>query len=383
MNYIIKTNLKGGWQTIKFNDYDQYIQKWQQLKENGDIYENEKPIVRFNQKGGNGSIYFLIKLLETIKPLIEGHDINKPYKDIKKKYNLVRVDVLGDGLCMFYAICGQLMGLQKQNLKNPPIELVNYIIYLRMKIIVIIQEINNKIKVYYNEFNEPNSKLKEEFKEFVYIENGKRKESKETILNMNKEQFETYVQKFISFDYDIRFEIFNKNRGKTHTEFMENICISEKLYCNDDQIIFEEMVSNIDFIKKTYNKDVLNDFLNWNTIFLSIRGWHDDFIKREVSSIEKISIYCETITDYIEKYYRDGTKGGGAKIYGDISELFIITKFFEQDLRIIVWNQDSVGGAYPELNNGLKNKTIYIYNTGIHYNMVLKDSSDIRGKKIR
>ena len=29
MNYIIKTNLKGGWQTIKFNDYEQYIQKWQ------------------------------------------------------------------------------------------------------------------------------------------------------------------------------------------------------------------------------------------------------------------------------------------------------------------------------------------------------------------
>ena len=62
MNYIIKTNLKGGWQTIKFNDYDQYIQKWQQLKENGDIYENDKPIVRFNQKGGNGNIYFLIKI---------------------------------------------------------------------------------------------------------------------------------------------------------------------------------------------------------------------------------------------------------------------------------------------------------------------------------
>ena len=201
--------------------------------------------------------------------------------------------------------------------------------------------------------------------------------------NMNKEQFETYVQKFISFDYDSRFDIYNNNRGKTHTEFMIDICISEKLYCNDDQIIFEEMVSNIDFIKKTYNEDVLNDFLNWNTIFLSIRGWHDDFIKREVSSIEKISIYCETIKAYIEKYYRDGTKGGGAKIYGDISELFIITKFFEQDLRIIVWNQDSVGGAYPELNNGLKNKTIYIYNTGIHYNMVLQDSSDIRGKKIR
>jgi hypothetical protein len=66
MNYIIKTNLKGGWQTIKFNDYEQYIQKWQQLKENGDIYENEKPIVRFNQKGGNGNIYFLIKINKSI-----------------------------------------------------------------------------------------------------------------------------------------------------------------------------------------------------------------------------------------------------------------------------------------------------------------------------
>ena len=66
MNYIIKTNLKGGWQTIKFNDYDQYIQKWQQLKENGDIYENDKPIVRFNQKGGNGNIYFLIKFNKSI-----------------------------------------------------------------------------------------------------------------------------------------------------------------------------------------------------------------------------------------------------------------------------------------------------------------------------
>lgn len=66
MNYIIKTNLKGGWQTIKFNDYEQYIQKWQQLKENGDIYENDKPIVRFNQKGGNGNIYFLIKINKSI-----------------------------------------------------------------------------------------------------------------------------------------------------------------------------------------------------------------------------------------------------------------------------------------------------------------------------
>ena len=72
MNYIIKTNLKGGWQTIKFNDYDQYIQKWQQLKENGDIYENEKPIVRFNQKGGNGNIYFLIKFNEPNNEKIVG-----------------------------------------------------------------------------------------------------------------------------------------------------------------------------------------------------------------------------------------------------------------------------------------------------------------------